>query len=199
MDLSRRSGEDVRTRTMKPLYALSAENTPCHLSLTPIIQHFHSYNNQHSDITDHRTCWDTSQWLKTGRWGFTWLSWFFNQVSSMFYGRHKQTQTHKVLRKCMNEANVYWMCVPRKVTQINTVTAHKRWRMKEEKGVKKSSLSLSMLSVFDHWSLTLKRPDNFLLWIAQATGMFSYRRIKTKFCDCLCIFSNYKTTYLNNN
>ncbi len=72
-----------------------------------------------------------------------------NQASSMFYGRHERTQTHKVLRKCMNEATVCWVHVPRQETQINTVIAHKRRRMKEERGVKKA-YSLSKLSVFDH-------------------------------------------------
>lgn len=120
--------------------------------------------------------------------GFTWLSWFFNQASSMFYGRHEQTQ--KVLRKCMNGATVYWVHVPWQETQINTVIAHKRRRMKEERGVKRA-YSLSTLSVFDHWSLTLRGPDDFLLWIALARGTFSYRRIKMKCYGCLCIFSNY--------
>ncbi len=99
-------------------------------------------------------------------------------------------QTHKVLRKCMNEATVYWAHVPRQETQINTVIARKRWRMEEERGVKRA-YSLSTLSVFDHWSLTLRGPDDFLLWIAQARGTFSYGRIKNKFCGRLCIFSNY--------
>lgn len=149
MDLSRRSGKDVRTRTTKlqtQIHTVCTFNT---LSLMPFIQHYHSHNNQHSDITDQRTSWDTISDSKQEDEGFTWLSWFFNQASSTFYGRHEQTQTHKVLRKCMNEATVYWVHVPRQETQINTVIARKRWRMEEEREPTLSPRSLFL--TIDLW------------------------------------------------
>lgn len=190
MDLSRRSGKDVRTRRTKPQTQIHTVCTFNTLSLMPVIQHYHSHNNQHTDITDQRTCWDTISDSKQEDEGFTWLSWFFNQASSMFYGRHEQTQTHKVLRKCMNEATVYWVHVPRQETQINTVIARKRWRMEEERG-KKSVLSLHALCF---WPLIFDLEGAG--WLP-AMNLSSKRNVlirknqKEVLCGCLCIFSNY--------
>lgn len=61
-----------------------------------------------------------------------------------------QIQTHKVLGKCMNEATVYCLRVPHQETQINTVIAHRRWRIEEERGGKRVH-SLSLFLTIDLW------------------------------------------------